>query len=86
MRRNAGGAGADQYLGPGIDPYALSRAIKSQAGAGRTAVVLLVGHTFSYDSALARGAGVRGLLDKPVADRNLVAVLQRLAALPAPGA
>jgi CheY-like chemotaxis protein len=66
---------------PGIDPYGLSRAIKAQQGAGRTAVVLLVGKTFSYDSTLAHGAGVRGLLDKPVADRSLVAMLQRLTSL-----
>lgn len=63
---------------PNIDPYALSLAIKSQEGAGRTAVVLLVGKAFTYDSARARDAGVRGLLDKPVADRSLVAMLQRL--------
>jgi CheY-like chemotaxis protein len=63
---------------PGIDPYALSFAIKSQAGAGRTAVVLLVGKGFPYDSGRARDSGVRGLLDKPVADRSLVAMLQRL--------
>lgn len=61
----------------GIDPYALSFAIKSQEGAGRTAVVLLVGKGFPYDSERARGAGVRGLLDKPVGDRSLVAMLQR---------
>lgn len=67
---------------PGIDPYDLSRAIKSQEGAGRTAVVLLVGRNFNYDSERAHGAGVRGLLDKPVADRCLLAALQRLAALP----
>jgi CheY-like chemotaxis protein len=67
---------------PGIDPYGLSRAIKAQEGAGRTAVVLLVGKTFSYDSTLAHGAGVRGLLDKPVGDRSLVAMLQRLTSLP----
>lgn len=64
---------------PNIDPYALSFAIKSQEGAGRTAVVLLVGKAFPYDSDRARGAGVRGLLDKPLADRSLVAMLQRLA-------
>jgi CheY-like chemotaxis protein len=67
---------------PGIDPYGLSRAIKAQEGAERTAVVLLVGKTFSYDSTLAHGAGVRGLLDKPVGDRSLVAMLQRLTSLP----
>ena len=66
---------------PGIDPYGLSRAIKAQAGAGRTAVVLLMGRTFSYDSTLAHGAGVRGLLDKPVGDRSLVCMLQRLTSL-----
>jgi CheY-like chemotaxis protein len=64
---------------PNIDPYGLSFAIKSQEGAGRTAVVLLVGKGFPYDSERARGAGVRGLLDKPVGDRSLVAMLQRLA-------
>jgi CheY-like chemotaxis protein len=67
---------------PGIDPYDLSRSIKAQEGAGRTAVVLLVGKMFSYDSDRARGAGVRGLLDKPVGDRSLVCMLQRLASLP----
>ncbi|MFC5511428.1 response regulator [Massilia jejuensis] len=66
---------------PGIDPYDLSRTIKAQAGAGRTAVVLLVGRTFAYDGELARGAGVRGLLDKPVGDRSLVCMLQRLTSL-----
>ena len=66
---------------PGIDPYLLSRRIKAQAGAQRTAVVLLVGRTFTYDGTLARDAGVRGLLDKPVGDRSLVATLQRLAGM-----
>jgi CheY-like chemotaxis protein len=66
---------------PGIDPYGLSRNIKAQDGAGRTAVVLLVGRTFNYDSTLAHGAGVRGLLDKPVGDRSLVCMLQRLTSL-----
>jgi CheY-like chemotaxis protein len=66
---------------PGIDPYDLSRTIKAQEGAGRTAVVLLVGRTFNYDSMRARGAGVRGLLDKPVGDRSLVCMLQRLTSL-----
>lgn len=66
---------------PGIDPYDLTRSIKAQEGAERTAVVLLVGRTFTYDSVLARGAGVRGLLDKPVGDRSLVCMLQRLTCL-----
>lgn len=66
----------------GIEPYSLSSAIKSQEGAGRTAVLFLVGQSFKYDSLRARDAGVRGLLDKPVADRHLVATLQKLLALP----
>ncbi|MEH6434708.1 response regulator [Massilia sp. DD77] len=69
---------------PGIEPYSLSSAIKSQQGAGRTAVLFLVGQSFKYDSLRARDAGVRGLLDKPVADRHLVATFQKLLALPAP--
>jgi CheY-like chemotaxis protein len=67
---------------PGIDPYALCSAIKAQGGAGRTAVVLLVGRGFRYDSTRARDAGVRGLLDKPVADRHLMAALHKLLSLP----
>ena len=68
---------------PGIDPYALCSAIKAQEGAGRTAVVFLVGRAFSYDTERAHSAGVRGLLDKPVADRSLVAILARLTSMPA---
>lgn len=67
---------------PGIEPYSLSSAIKSQEGAGRTAVLFLVGQSFKYDSLRARDAGVRGLLDKPVADRHLLATFQKLLALP----
>ncbi|MGZ5199962.1 MAG: response regulator [Telluria sp.] len=68
---------------PGIDPYALCSAIKAQGGAARTAVVFLVSRTFHYDSLRAHDAGVRGLLDKPVADRHLMAALHKLLSLPA---
>ncbi|QOY94005.1 response regulator [Massilia sp. UMI-21] len=67
---------------PGIEPYSLSSAIKSQEGAGRTAVLLLVGQSFKYDSLRARDAGVRGLLDKPIADRHLLTTFQKLLSLP----
>jgi CheY-like chemotaxis protein len=67
---------------PGIDPYALCAAIKAQRGATRIAVVFLVGAAFAYDTVRARAAGVRGLLDKPVADRHLVAALKKLLSLP----
>jgi len=66
---------------PGIDPYALCEAIKAQEGAGRTAVVFLVGRAFCYDTARAHSAGVRGLLDQPVGDRSLVAMLMRLTSM-----
>lgn len=68
---------------PGIDPYTLCSAIKAQGGALRTAVVFLVSRSFQYDSRRARDAGVRGLLDKPVADRHLLAALHKLLSLPA---
>jgi CheY-like chemotaxis protein len=67
----------------GAESYTLSSAIKSQEGAVRTAVLFLVGQSFKYDSLRARDAGVRGLLDKPVADRHLVATFQKLLAMPA---
>jgi CheY-like chemotaxis protein len=67
---------------PGVEPYALCSAIKAQGGAARTAVVFLVSRNFRYDSARARDAGVRGMLDKPVADRHLVGALHKLLSLP----
>lgn len=67
---------------PGIDPYALCSEIKQQERADRIAVVLLVNQASGYDTARARTAGVRGLLDKPMADRHLVAALKKLLSLP----
>jgi CheY-like chemotaxis protein len=67
---------------PGIDPYGLTAAIKAQRGGERIAVVWLVGPSFHYHSARAKAAGVRGILDKPVADRHLVATLKKLMSLP----
>ena len=67
---------------PGFDPYALCSAIKAQPQGQRIAVVLLLGPTSLYDAARARSAGLRGLLDKPVADRHLLGALQRLLSLP----
>ena len=63
---------------PNIDPYELCEKIKRQRGADRVAVVMLVNRAFGYDTARAREAGERGLLDKPVADRHLIAVLKKL--------
>jgi CheY-like chemotaxis protein len=66
-----------------IDPYAVCAGIKAQEGAFRTAVVLLCGPAFRFDSARGRDCGLRGVLDKPVGDRDLVAVLNRLLSLQA---
>lgn len=66
----------------GVDPYWLCSSIKSQQGAGRTAVLFLVESSFQYDSVRARDAGVRGLLDKPVAGRHLMMTFQKLLDLP----
>ena len=67
---------------PGIEPYEWCSSIKSQQGADRTPVVFLVGRTFRYDAVRARRAGVRGLLDQPVAGRDLIVTLQKLLDLP----
>jgi CheY-like chemotaxis protein len=67
---------------PGIDPYGLTSAIKALKNGPRIAVVLLVGPNFHYLTARAKAAGVRGMLDKPVADRHLVATLKKLLSLP----
>ena len=67
---------------PGIDPYGLTGAIKALRCGERVVVVLLVGASFHYHSLRARAAGVRGILDKPVADRHIVATLKRLMSFP----
>lgn len=67
---------------PGIDPYQLCTSIKALPDATRIAVVFLVGANFVYDSVRARAAGVRGMLDKPIADRHLVGALKKLLSLP----
>jgi CheY-like chemotaxis protein len=67
---------------PQVDPYRLCADVRGLAAAERTAVLFLVGRHFSYDAARARAAGVRGLLDKPVADRHLYSAIQKLMSLP----
>lgn len=62
----------------GVDPYGVCASIKAQEDSLRTAVVLLCGPAFRFDSARGRDCGVRGVLDQPVGDRDLVAVLHRL--------
>lgn len=66
---------------PSIDPYDLCKALKQQPGGERIAVVLLVNQAFGYDTMRARSVGVRGMLDKPVADRHLLAALKKLMSL-----
>jgi CheY-like chemotaxis protein len=67
---------------PQVDPYRLCADVKGLPAAGRTAVVFLVGGSFSYDAPRARAVGVRGLLNKPVADRHLYAAIKKLMSLP----
>ncbi len=66
----------------GIEPYGLCSSIKSREGAERTPVVFLVEQSFHYDSARARLAGARGLLETPVAGRHLMLTFQKLLDLP----
>jgi CheY-like chemotaxis protein len=66
---------------PGIDPYEVCARIKAMPEGERVAVVLLVGPSAPYDPARGAQAGVRGILDKPVADRHLLGALKRLLSL-----
>jgi CheY-like chemotaxis protein len=67
---------------PQVDPYRLCADVKGLPTAERTAVVFLVGRSFSYDAPRARAVGVRGMLDKPVADRHLCSAIKKLMSLP----
>jgi len=62
----------------GIDAYGLCAALKNAGGPLTPAVVLLVAPPFAYDAERAHAAGAEGLLDKPVADHHLRAVLKKL--------
>ncbi|MCG2586214.1 response regulator [Massilia sp. TS11] len=66
---------------PGLDPYQLCAEIKATPKGLRIAVVLLAAADFTFDRERARSAGVRGYLDKPVSDRNLLALLQKMLSL-----
>ncbi len=68
---------------PGLDPYKLCEAIKTQAGAGLR-VIFLVGRYFSYMPELARNAGCEGFVSKPLEERQLDSLLRRY--LPSPSA
>lgn len=61
-----------------IDPYALCAVLREQGGSRAPGVVFMVSRDFPYDSARARAAGAVGLLDKPVSDATLRAVLKKL--------
>jgi len=61
-----------------IDPYALCAVLREQGGSRPPGVVFMVSRDFPYDSARARAAGAAGLLDKPVSDATLRAVLKKL--------
>lgn len=62
----------------GVDPYRLSAALKKCGGPLVPAVVLLVSPPFAYDYERALAAGIEGLLDTPVADQHLSAVMKKL--------
>lgn len=68
---------------PGIEPYGLCAGIKALDGGRRICVVHLVRRDHAYEQARAKAAGVRGLLDLPISERHLTAVLKRILSLPA---
>jgi CheY-like chemotaxis protein len=68
---------------PNIEPYGLCAGIKALDGGRRICVVHLVRKDHVYESDKARAAGVRGMLDLPISERHLTAVLKRILSLPA---
>lgn len=68
---------------PGIEPYGLCAGIKALDGGRRICVLHLVRRDHLYDPDKARAAGVRGMLDLPISERHLTAVLKRILSLPA---
>lgn len=61
---------------PGLDPYKLCEAIRTQSGGG-VRVVFLIGRYFSYMPELARAAGCEGFVSKPLSERQLDSLLRR---------
>ncbi|MDB5763345.1 MAG: hypothetical protein JWQ21_2340 [Herminiimonas sp.] len=61
---------------PKVDSYRLCETIKTQI-AERATVIFLVGQSFIYDQARARGAGCDGFLNKPLNNNHLISVLKK---------
>jgi CheY-like chemotaxis protein len=61
-----------------IDACALCAVLREQGGNSPPDVVFMVSGGHQYDGARARAAGAAGLLDKPVSDPTLRAVLKKL--------
>lgn len=62
---------------PIIDHYLLCAQLRSEDGAAPE-VVFLVASSHDYDSTRARAAGAAGMLDKPLAQHQMQAVLRKL--------
>ncbi|HCE07839.1 MAG TPA: response regulator [Oxalobacteraceae bacterium] len=62
---------------PGIDPYRLCKSIKQTTRVEKTTVIFLISKPVVYDTERARGAGVDGYLNKPVATHHLLTVLKK---------
>jgi CheY-like chemotaxis protein len=67
---------------PNIEPYGLCAGIKALDGGRRICVLHLVRRDHVYEPDKARPAGVRGMLDLPISERHLTAVLKRILSLP----
>lgn len=66
---------------PGLDPYHLCEAIKTQ-GEHPVTVIFLTGRYFSYHAAWAQAAGCEGFVNKPLSERQLTSLLEKF--LPRP--
>lgn len=62
---------------PAIHPYRLCNDIKQQAGASRSAVVLLTDKAFGYDRIEAKVVNCDGFLEKPLLSHQFLPVLNK---------
>ncbi len=67
---------------PGLDPYRLCEAIKTQ-GEHPVTVIFLTGRYFSYHAAWAQAAGCEGFVNKPLSERQLTSLLEKYLPRPA---
>ena len=63
---------------PGLDGWAVTRALKSDPNTARLPVIVITAHAFPEDRAMAKAVGCDGFLTKPCEPKTVLAEVRRV--------